>query len=193
MKPVADNRELKEKLRNEIRLQRRQLSFEEKSRMDAVILQKLLCLRELVEAKAVYLYASVKGEVDTWSLMEELWKRSIVIALPRVEGKCITFYIVDNKKQLKSGSMGILEPDLPCQKADFLYAPVITPGLVFSPDGNRIGYGGGYYDRFFSKEPEHLRIGIAYPFQIKKDIKTDEQDQKIHWIITSDARIGGEK
>lgn len=189
MMPDSHIKEYKRMLREEMRFLRSRLSLEEKSRMDARILEKFLSFPKLWEEEAVYLYASMKGEADTWALMAELWKSKITVALPRVEGKDILFYIVDNKYQLSPGSMGISEPDFSCRKADFFRAPVITPGLVFSPDGKRIGYGGGYYDRFFALEPDHPRIGASYPFQVKRLDMTENHDVRLHYLVTPDTWI----
>lgn len=189
MKSLPDIKEYKAKLREQICILRRQIPQEEKSRMDARIHERLLSRPMLWEAKVVYLYASMNGEVDTWAFMDELWKNRIAVALPRVEQKTIRFYIVDNKEQLRPGLMGILEPDFSCRKADSPWAPVITPGLMFSPDGNRIGYGGGYYDRFFCREPKHLRIGAAYPFQVQKIDGAEAHDVKLHCLVTPDEWI----
>ncbi len=101
-------------------------------------------------------------------------------AFPRVEGEEIRFYFASGMEDLAPGAMGILEP-LPgrCQLALVTDAPVVTPGLAFSLKGDRVGYGKGYYDRFFLREPRHRRIGVAYPFQIRDDLEPEVQDQKI--------------
>lgn len=181
--------QLKNQIRKEMQFLRSELRPEEKAQMDFQILQRILEGLRPMERKTVYLYASGKGEVDTWQLMDELWKNKVKVALPRVEGKEIFFYIVDNKDQLIPGFMGIWEPDFSCQRAEEKCALVLTPGLAFSPLGDRIGYGGGYYDRFFARESAHRSVGVAYPFQIRENVDTKRHDQRVHQIVLPDRWI----
>ncbi len=86
----------KELIRKEIRCQRKKLRKENKRDMDEKILEKLLALPEINQAELVYAYASIDGEVDTYELIRRLWIKQIRVALPKVEGKEVFFYIVDN-------------------------------------------------------------------------------------------------
>ncbi len=181
----------KESVRKAVRRQRKQLEKENKRQMDEKILEQVLALPEIDQAELVYAYASTDGEVDTWGLIRRLWIKQIRVALPKVEGKELVFYIVDNFESLVSGSFGILEPEEGSLPALGISAPVITPGLAFSRKGERIGYGGGYYDRFFFKEPEHVRIGLAYPFQVQELDCVQQHDQRIHKIVTPEEMILG--
>lgn len=181
----------KESVRREIRRQRKQLEKENKREMDKKILEQVLALPEIHQAELVYAYASIGGEVDTWGLIRRLWISQIQVALPKVEGKELVFYIVDNFEVLISGSFGILEPGEGCIPALGISAPVITPGLAFSRKGERVGYGGGYYDRFFCREPEHMRIGLAYPFQVQELDCVQHHDWKVHKIVMPEEVIVG--
>lgn len=179
----------KELIRKEMRYIRKRLTIENKREMDEKILKRLLALPEINQAELVYAYASVDGEVDTWELIRRLWIKQIQVALPRVEGKEVFFYIVDNLEKLAPGSFGIFEPIAGCVPALGINGPVLTPGLAFSREGERIGYGGGYYDRFFCREPEHVRIGVAYPFQVLELDCGEEHDWRVHGIVTSEEVI----
>ncbi len=179
----------KEIIRNEIREFRRMLPQKKKKQMDQQIQKQLLLVSAFIQAKSIYLYASMNQEIDTWGVLDWLWKNKIPVALPKVEDKKLRFYFVDNQRDLKSGIMGILEPLSSCPLAENPNAPVITPGLAFSLEGARLGYGGGYYDRFFEQEPEHIRIALAYPFQIRRDIHCDPWDRKMHMIVLPENRI----
>lgn len=179
----------KEDIRNEIRALRKKLNAEEKTQMDQKILSRLFALPDIKQAELVYVYASIAGEADTWGLIHALWINHISVALPRIEGECLRFYIVDNLDSLVPGLFGILEPGKHCEPALGITSPVVTPGLAFSRNGDRLGYGGGYYDRFFVNEPEHRRIGLAYPFQILQNVSPMQYDQKIHCIVTPEETI----
>ena len=174
----------KENVRKEIRQMRKDLLPEEKEQMDQQIRERFLNLPQLEQVKSIYLYASIGREVDTWGLLEALWKKGIRTALPRAEGKELCFCFVDNCQRLQAGTMKIWEPKKGCALADDPHSWVITPGLAFSVDGRRIGYGGGYYDRFFLRETGHMRIALAYPFQVRKDIPVEPWDQRVHAIVT---------
>lgn len=203
--------ERKKQVRQEIRLLRRELDPEKKKKMDEEILANIWDFL-MPERKPVFLYASIGKEVDTWALLERLWKEKIPVALPRVEGPLIRFYWVKSREKLAPGAMGIREPVDGCPEACLKEFPkvslemspevyseacaetspeaslrsaiVLTPGLAFSPDGRRIGYGGGYYDRFFAGRKDLLRVGLAYPFQIREDLPDDPRDEPLDRIFT---------
>ena len=100
----------KEIIRNEIREFRRMLPQKKKKQMDQQIQKQLLLVSAFIQAKSIYLYASMNQEIDTWGVLDWLWKNKIPVALPKVEDKKLRFYFVDNQRDLKSGIMGILEP-----------------------------------------------------------------------------------
>ena len=179
----------KENLRRKMRLLRGRLSPEDKLPLDEQIAQRLWNWPEFQKAQVIYLYASLKQEVDTWGILEQLWIKKIPVALPRVEGKLLQFFFVDNRGALETGTYGILEPAKTCLPAQIPDAMVIIPGLVFSVSGDRIGYGGGYYDRYLAQYPKHPCVALAYPFQIKNSIATEKTDRRIQWIVTSDRII----
>ena len=100
----------KENVRKEIRQMRKDLLPEEKEQMDQQIRERFLNLPQLEQVKSIYLYASIGREVDTWGLLEALWKKGIRTALPRAEGKELCFCFVDNCQRLQAGTMKIWEP-----------------------------------------------------------------------------------
>ncbi|MCD8082669.1 MAG: 5-formyltetrahydrofolate cyclo-ligase, partial [Clostridiales bacterium] len=125
----------------------------------------------------------------TRAFLQILWERRLPVALPRVEGKRMRFYLVHGKDELRPGYMEIAEPGPDCSPALGRPGPVVTPGLAFGRDGSRIGYGGGYYDRFFAEEPDHLRIAIAYPFQVLETLPCEDWDRKMDRILTGETVI----
>lgn len=183
----------KKEIRSQMRALRSELlkpeSKAKKEQMDEAIREEVLSLlsRRLEEAaipRTVYCYASFGGEVDTLSLMDALWKQGFLVALPRVLGDRMDFYLVKEKSDLVPGFRGILEPAVHCEKAKCPQAVVITPGLAFTREGERMGYGGGFYDRFFSEEPQHLKVAVCYPFQLVPTLPTEEHDKKMDLVIT---------
>ena len=99
-------------------------------------------------------------------------------------GIAIESPLADFKTELKEGAFHIMEPQKGCKKAEFSRAYCLVPGSVFDRSGNRIGYGKGYYDRYFAAYPKLYRIGIAYESQIEERIKPEKHDRKMHAMVT---------
>ena len=185
----------KKEIRSQIRRLRAELlkpeSAEKKETMDAKIREQVLKLLERLRMEenipdTVYLYASFGGEVDTFQLMDALWQQGFSVALPRVAGERMDFYWVRSREDLVPGFRDIPEPAEHCVKADCPQAVVITPGTAFTWAGDRMGYGGGFYDRFFSEEPEHKRVAVCYPFQIFPELPTEEHDRRMDIVLTGE-------
>lgn len=120
----------------------------------------------------------------------------IRVAVPRVIGRRMDFFYITNMDDLEPGYIGIYEPKDHCVKTDVhtggngsaSNAAAIIPGLAFTKDRKRCGYGGGYYDRFLSENPGLIKIAICYSVQIFDDFETDEHDIKPDYIVT-DKRV----
>ena len=111
-------------------------------------------------------------------------KKKIV---PKIVGKELKFfYIKDLYKDTKINKYGILEPnEYACEVSTDLLDALIVPGLAFTADGKRLGYGGGYYDKLLSmKSFKAFAIGFCFKFQIIKDLPTEIHDKKVDYIIT---------
>lgn len=173
----------KQKIRTYVLQKRRELQSEEKERMDEALLERLRPFFPPA-GTAVYAYTSVRGEAGTETLIDELLKRGCRVALPRVFGREMRFFYITDRTQLVAGAYGIPEPADGCPKADAPEALVITPGVGFSIDGSRVGYGAGYYDRFFAAEPDHTAVGICYDFQLFQAFETEKHDKKMAYIVT---------
>lgn len=191
-------RSLKKEIRSQIRTRRAELTkperAAEKRAMDEKIRKQVLGLlgRLRTEEKipdTVYCYASFGGEVDTFALMDALWQQGFLVALPRVTGERMDFYLVKDRADLVPGFRSIPEPGMHCERAACENAVVITPGTAFTGNGARMGYGGGFYDRFFSEEPEHLRVAVCYPFQICPELPTEQHDKPMDAVITGEQEM----
>ncbi|WP_077610797.1 5-formyltetrahydrofolate cyclo-ligase [Clostridium sp. Marseille-P2415] len=174
----------KNEIRKWVKEQRKALDAAAATRWNEAICEQLLNLEEIRRAFCVYCYASLHHEAGTWKLIESLLKQGKYIAVPKVAGRELEFYAIFGKTDLEEGVMGIMEPKPSCLKIHDLKAPVIVPGIAFDKTGNRIGYGGGYYDRFFEREPHHLRIAIAYGFQMFDRVPAESHDICMDRIIT---------
>lgn len=178
----------KQEIRTYVLQKRRELQPEEKERMDEALLERLRPFFPSA-GTAVYAYTSVRGEAGTEALIDELLKCGCRVALPRVFGREMRFFYITDRTQLVAGAYGIPEPADGCPEADAPEALVLTPGVGFSLDGSRVGYGAGYYDRFFAAEPDHTAVGICYEFQLFPTFETEKHDKKMAYIVTPEQVI----
>jgi 5-formyltetrahydrofolate cyclo-ligase len=156
------------------------------------IYNRLCKVEEYLRSKKVMYYVSFNSEVDTqYMINEELRKREKRIYVPKVEGDNLLIFELSDFDELRPGFRNILEPigenRLPedPKKMDV----VIVPGVVFDLRGNRIGYGGGYYDRFL-RGTYAVKIGLAFDIQIIDNLSPviSLQDEKVD-ILISEAGV----
>ena len=190
---MAETQGSKAEIRREIRWRRASLTTEEKAWMDKAVLRQVLGFLETERRSghrfSVYCYVSFGKEADTRNLLSELWKRQIPTAVPRVEGQQLHFYWIHGMEDLQPGFHGILEPEPACKPAADRSALVLVPGAAFSKAGGRLGYGGGFYDRFFMREPEHKKLALAYEFQIMEALPLEGYDVEMDGIVTEERMI----
>ena len=144
--------------------------------------------------KDILIFANIKSEVRTIDFIKELLNEyTNRVFVPKVINKNIEFYHINDLSELSKGYMGILEPDINRYNLKSDYnddSLIIMPGAVFDFRGNRIGYGGGYYDRFLNAHQKMLKIGIIYDIQLSNElIDNEEHDIKADYIITNKGII----
>lgn len=176
----------KESIRKQVFAKRRFLGEHpcEEQERNRRLRQQVLSVRAFQEAEEVYLYASYHHEADTMELARIWLKQGKRLAYPRVEGREMAFYWICSLEDLEPGCKGILEPSQTCVKAENGYAPMLVPGVAFDRMGGRVGYGGGYYDRFFEREPKHFKAGYAFSFQIFETVPRDRYDICMDVVLT---------
>lgn len=179
----------KRTLRHAYRLKRAAIAPEARRRQEEAIRAHALDFTRAVPPdRFVGLYAAVHGEVDLAPLAEALLAAGVKIALPRVEGPSrMEFCAVRSLGDLLTGAYGIPAPgpDAPAISPAELEA-VLVPGLAFAPDGTRLGYGGGFYDRYF-KRPEAdaiRRIGVCFVEQLADALPRHPHDVRMHALLT---------
>ena len=139
---------------------------------------------------AVMVYLSMNSEVETWELVELLFKQDRKIIAPVVDtesGDLIPKLIQDIDKDLVLHSYGMYEPKESCAvfPSNQLQL-IIVPGIAFDRKGYRLGYGKGFYDRFLPKCPNAVTVGIAYQLQIVDDTYPQPWDIPVHYIFTEE-------
>ena len=170
--------------------ERDSLSAEMRQAFSDMIINKVLELNEYKKADTILCYVSCRSEVSTIALIEHSLKAGKIVGVPKVEGEDMRFYRIMSLSDLEPGYFGVLEPKpnktlLEDNTGNTL---VIVPGLAFDSDLNRIGYGKGFYDRYFLKsEAAGLRMvkcGIAFDMQICDWIEADPYDKHLDMIVT---------
>ena len=134
-------------------------------------------------AKTIYGYLPYNQEVRTVPMLEQALKDGKRVAVPKVYGEEMKFLYLDDLTKVEKGYAGIPEPIADGPVADDETALVLMPGLAFDPQGHRIGYGGGFYDKFLAAEPNHPTLALCYEFQMLPKLDTEEHDIPVDTIL----------
>lgn len=145
--------------------------------------RQFLETQEYRDAKTLYGYLPYNQEVRTWSLLEQALKDGKKVAVPKVYGDEMRFIYMDDLSKVFTGYAGIPEPISDTPVADDPAALVLMPGLAFDREGHRIGYGGGFYDRFLENEPNHPTVALCYSFQLLDHLDTEEHDIPVDRVL----------
>ena len=150
---------------------------------EIIITKKLLNHSKIKISKNILIYISTNDEVSTINLIKELFKLNKNVYAPRVIEKNINFYKINSLEELKLSKHKILEPISDIEYKFSLNSVCIVPGLLFDKLGNRLGYGGGYYDRFLSNNNIY-KIGVCFSEFLIDKLDTLEHDIKMDEVIT---------
>ena len=175
-------------IRKELLRRRDQIPPEVRKAKNRMILERLLSLEEFKNAGTVFFYASFRTEFDTTELIKTSLAAGKRAVLPKVdrEKQELVLYEIKDFSELGPGYMGIPEPTSPETPVNINDVDlVIIPGAGFDSMGNRIGYGGGYYDRLLSGMEKNVPIvAPAYEEQIIDSIPSEPHDIKVQMIVT---------
>jgi 5-formyltetrahydrofolate cyclo-ligase len=184
----------KDSLRKELLKRRDAIPPEVRKSKDRLLRKRLLLLDEIKNAEVLFFFASFRSEVDTMGAAEELLRNGKRIVFPKVERERNTLLLYEVKKvdELIPGYMGIPEPSILTDERMVEINgvdAVIIPGAGFDAQGNRIGYGGGYYDRLLSSLTRSVPvIAPAYEEQVVEAVPAAPHDIKVGMIVT-DRRV----
>ena len=183
--PVTDETtpaQEKARLRQFLKQKRRELPQRLRPEYDRAIRERLL--EQAALAGTVFCYVSTEMEVDTRGIIDCLRRSGITVLIPRIFNRDKMIAVeFGGWHSLGVGQLGILTPDTEKEwpgEADLC----ITPGLGFTPDGRRIGYGRGYYDKWFAARPRSARVALCYECQIVDDMPVTGTDVRVQKIIT---------
>jgi 5-formyltetrahydrofolate cyclo-ligase len=175
----------KRRLRTRVRSLRDALPADERERSSAAIADAVLALPEVRRSVAAMVFSSFGSEVDTRAIVEELVGAGTRVVLPRVEGRDLLAIEYRPGDPLVVAAFGMSEPATSAvvDAADVDVA--ITPGLAFDRDGYRVGYGGGFYDRFFAgSRPDMAKVGICFSVQLVDAVPRGPLDVPVDVVVT---------
>ena len=173
----------KQELRKAIRARKRAMTEEEIERRSRSLCQKFLESDAYRACRTLYGYLPYNQEVRTVPILAQALADGKQVAVPKVYGDDMKFIVLTDLTQVSRGYAGIPEPIADEPVAEDETALVLMPGLAFDPQGQRIGYGGGFYDKFLSREPNHPTLALCYEFQMVEHLETEEFDIPVDTVI----------
>ena len=173
----------KQELRKAIRTRKRAMTEEEIERRSRSLCQKFLESDAYRACRTLYGYLPYNQEVRTVPILAQALADGKQVAVPKVYGDDMKFIVLTDLTQVSRGYAGIPEPIADEPVAEDETALVLMPGLAFDPQGHRIGYGGGFYDKFLSREPNHPTLALCYEFQMVEHLETEEFDIPVDTVL----------
>ena len=173
----------KKQLRTYIREQKRAMTTEQIELASMKLGEMFAASDAYKSAKTIYGYLPYNQEVRTVPMLERALRDGKRVAVPKVYGDEMRFIYMTDLAQVEVGYAGIPEPIADEPLADDPTALVLMPGLAFDKAGHRIGYGGGFYDRFLAAEPGHPTVALCYAFQMLPNLETEEFDIPVDCVL----------
>ena len=173
----------KKELRKMIRQKKKAMSQEE-IQLRSHKLAELFRQSDLYKkAESIYFYLPYNQEVRTVPMITAALADGKKVAVPKVYGEEMKFISISSLDGIEEGYKGIPEPAADGPVAEDPRALILMPGLAFDKDGHRIGYGGGFYDKFLAREPDHPTIALCYEFQMLPHVETEEFDIPVDLVL----------
>lgn len=173
----------KQELRRAIRERKRAMTEEEIVERSNALAEKFYNSPAYQAASTIYGYLPYNQEVRTVPMLQRALDEGKRVAVPKVYGEEMRFIYLEDLTQVSKGYAGIPEPIADAPVAEDHRALVLMPGLAFDPQGHRIGYGGGFYDRFLAQEPHHPTLALCYEFQMQAHLDTEEFDIPVDTVL----------
>lgn len=172
----------KKELRRFIRERKRQCTQDGLRALSLSVINRLTGNARLAAARTLLLYHPLPDEVDVSPLLDMLPGRTIL--LPRVTGEStMELRVYEGRGCLEPGAYGIMEPCGPLFTDYGSIDVAVVPGMAFDKDGNRLGRGKGYYDRFLARTPHIYKIGVCFPFQLLEAVPAGPTDVRMDEVV----------
>jgi len=173
----------KKELRAKIRQQKRAMTEEQIVQASARLGELFVQTSQYQNAKTIYGYLPYNQEVRTVPMLEQALRDGKKVAVPKCYGDEMRFIYMDDLSQVAPGYANIPEPIADEPVAEDKTALVLMPGMAFTKNGDRMGYGGGFYDKFLASEPEHPTVALCYDFQMVESLPTEEYDIPVDCVL----------
>lgn len=184
---TTSTNETKDSLRKQILKKRKSFSRQELEEKNIKIFENFFSLEEIGKANNIGVYVSFNNEVETRKIIEKLLKegKNVFSPVMDLDTETFSFAKISSLDNLVENKFGVLEP----KEKEFVEASEIdlflVPGAAFDLKGHRIGWGKGYYDKFFNEhKPSGKKIGLFFEFQLVEKIQIEEFDVKMDFIVT---------
>lgn len=174
---------LKKNLRQDMKARRNALTEKEKSDASDRCLSKLKELPEFMNSDWIYAYIACRNELETADIIAWCLDHGKRVAVPKVHGEIMHFYEIHSLADCVPGAFGILEPV--GEEKNRITEPgfMLVPGLAFDKKGNRLGYGGGFYDKYLASHGGIITAALGYQFQIVEEVPAEIHDKKMDYLI----------
>jgi len=172
-------------LRRFIREQKRAMTEAQIREKSEQLARLFLETEEYRRAQSIYGYLSYNQEVRTLPILQQALRDGKRVAVPKCYGEEMRFIWLDDLSAVAKNAMGIPEPMADGPVAQDETALVLMPGVAFDQAGNRIGYGGGYYDKFLDRVGNHPTLALCYAFQMVEHLEAEEFDipvDRVLWV-----------
>lgn len=173
----------KQELRRVIREKKRAMTQEEILTASALLAEQFYQTPQYKNAKTIYGYLPYNQEVRTVPMLRQALLDGKKVAVPKVYGDEMRFIYMEDLEKTATGYAGIPEPIADEPVARDPTALVLMPGLAFDRTGNRMGYGGGFYDKFLADEPDHPTVALCYEFQLLPSVPREEYDVPVDVVL----------
>ena len=173
----------KKELRKQIRELKRAMTEEQIVSASQRLGELFLASEYYKSAKTIYGYLPYNQEVRTVPMLEQAIKDGKRVAVPKCYGDEMRFIYMDDLTKVENGYANIPEPVADGPVAEDKTALVLMPGMAFTKNGDRMGYGGGFYDMFLAAEPDHPTLALCYAFQMVESLPTEEYDIPVDCVL----------
>lgn len=173
----------KKAFRRDIGTKKRAMTMEQIETASQRLTDRFLESDAYKNARSIYAYLPYNQEIRTWNIVKHALEDGKRVAVPKCYGEIMKFLWIDNLDHIAPGAFNIPEPIADEPEADDETALILMPGLAFDPEGHRLGYGGGFYDRYLAEHHNHTLVALCYDFQLFDHLETEAHDIPVNFVI----------
>lgn len=187
----------KKDIRKDVYKKRNEISVKQFEDWNSLVFENIKCFieeKKLSKIDTIFTYCNYNNEVSTKELFKYMREQGKTVAFPKItdaDKRKMSFFETNSYDELAPGYKGIMEPVSNRNMDDYCEnAIMFIPMVAYDSNLNRVGYGGGYYDRYIEMNNPAIKIGLAFEFQ-KYEFQNDEFDKTMDYVITERTIYGG--